>query len=305
MGETSIAWTDFTFNPWIGCTKVSTGALGGCEGCYAEAYDNRWGGGHWGPGAPRRRTAPGNWAKPYRWDRDASATGKRKVFCASLADVFDNEVDPEWRADLFDVIRSTPNLRWILLTKRIGNAADMLPKGWPDGFGHVGLMATVVTQEEADRDVPKLLATPAAWRGLSIEPQMEAIYLDGIRFATGDPRHRLDALTGQALLYGCGRNGHPDMTVRVEKPVTAKLDWIITGGESAQPGHPARSYDLAWPRALIAQCRRAGAACFVKQLGARPVILTSAMAKAHDRAGADPSEWPEDLRVQDFPEALR
>jgi protein gp37 len=151
MGENSaIAWTDHTFNPWIGCTKVSTGAKGACEACYAEAYDARWPGEHhWGPGVPRRRTSPDNWKKPLKWHRELAGNGaRRKVFCASLADVFDNEVDPAWRADLWTLIRATPGLRWIILTKRPGNIRPMLPADWGNGYPHVGLVASAVTQEE-------------------------------------------------------------------------------------------------------------------------------------------------------------
>src|SRR5688572_4428248 len=100
---TGIAWTDSTFNPWIGCTKVGPG----CDHCYAEALDkrHRWGGAtHWGAGVERMRTSPSNWAKPRAWNRKAVASGKPwRVFCASLADVFDNEVPHDWRADLFEL----------------------------------------------------------------------------------------------------------------------------------------------------------------------------------------------------------
>ncbi len=165
MGEqTEISWADATFNPWIGCTKVSPA----CDDCYAARDNERrgWVEG-WGAGVPRRRTK--TWGDPVRWDRKAAATGYRpRVFCASLADVFDNEVPDEWRADLWQLIRATQNLRWMLVTKRIGNAAKMLPADWP--MPHVGLISTIVTQEEWDRDWPKLARTPAAWRGISMEP---------------------------------------------------------------------------------------------------------------------------------------
>lgn len=109
MGEhTEIAWADATFNPWEGCQKVGPG----CDGCYAEARNARFHGTaiHWGPGAPRRRTSAANWRKPFTWSAQAERTGRRlRVFCASLADVFDNAVDPAWRADLFALIRATPS----------------------------------------------------------------------------------------------------------------------------------------------------------------------------------------------------
>jgi hypothetical protein len=92
------------------------------------------------------------------------------VFCASLADVFDNEVPQAWRDDLWALIRETPNLRWLLLTKRIGNAPKMLPPDWP--YPNAGLMSTIVTQEEWDRDYPKLAAIPAAFHFVSDEPTL-------------------------------------------------------------------------------------------------------------------------------------
>jgi protein gp37 len=170
MAEVSeISWTDATFNPWIGCTKISPA----CDRCYA-ARDNerrKWVDG-WGTGVPRRRTK--TWGDPLKWNRKAAETGYRpRVFCASLADVFDNEVDQAWRDDLWQLLRETPNLRWILLTKRIGNAAKMLPPDWP--FPNAGLMSTLENQEVWDRDYRKLIALPAAWHGVSAEPLLGPI----------------------------------------------------------------------------------------------------------------------------------
>ncbi len=173
--ETGISWADATFNPWIGCSKVGPA----CDHCYAERDNGRrgWVEG-WGHGVPRRRTK--TWGDPKRWDRKAAANGHRpRVFCASLADVLDNEVPDEWRTDLWQLIRETRNLRWMLVTKRIGNAARMLPSDWP--MPHVGLISTIVTQEEWDRDWPKLARTPAAWRGISMEPLLGPIEIgDGL-----------------------------------------------------------------------------------------------------------------------------
>ena len=181
--NSAIEWTDHTFNPWIGCTKVSPG----CDHCYAEArMDSRLHVVQWGAGQPRKRTSAANWKEPLRWQREAAdfrATyGRRqRVFCSSLADVFDNAVDPAWRADLFRLIEATPDLDWLLLTKRIGNAAQMmfLARG-----GHLPLLpnvwigATIVNQEEADRDIPKLLAVPARVRFLSMEPLLGPVDLE-------------------------------------------------------------------------------------------------------------------------------
>ncbi len=161
--------------------------------------DTRWGRVKWGPGQPRVRTSTAYWAQPLKWDRKAAASGKPlRVFCASLADVFDNEVPQEWRDDLWQLMRATPNLRWIVLTKRIGNAAKMLPADWPNGYDeHVGLMATLENQEVWDRDYPKLARLPAAWHGVSVEPMLGRIDI-------GD----------------------------------ARPDWIITGGESGPGFRP-------------------------------------------------------------------
>jgi protein gp37 len=170
MAETTgISWADATFNPWIGCARISPG----CDHCYAARDNERrgWVPG-WGAGVPRRRTK--TWGDPIKWNRQAALTGYRpRVFCASLADVFDNEVYPVWREDLWRLIAATPNLRWMLLTKRIGNAAKMLPPDWP--YENAGLMATMVSQEEFDRDWPKLKAVPATWRGISMEPLLGPI----------------------------------------------------------------------------------------------------------------------------------
>lgn len=222
MAEHSeISWTDATFNPWIGCTKVSPG----CDHCYA-ARDNerrKWVPG-WGAGVPRRRTK--TWGDPIKWNAKAALTGYRpRVFCASLADVFDNEVADEWRADLWQLMRETPNLRWMILTKRIGNALKMVPSDWP--LPHVGIMATMVSQEEYDRDRMKLYEVPAPWRGISAEP-----------------------LLGRMILDHANSRG--------------KLHWVITGGES---GPDRRPLDMNAVRYLRDQCRELGIAFHHKQNG--------------------------------------
>lgn len=175
--QSALSWTDATFNPWIGCTKISVGTLGACEHCYAARDNDRrkwvsaW-------GAERRRTK--TWGDPLKWNRKAAATGlSPRVFCASLADVFDNEVPQEWRDDLWALIRETPNLRWLLLTKRIGNAPDMLPRDWP--YPNAGIGATIVTQKEWDRDYPKLALLPAAFHFVSDEPTLADIDIGDAR----------------------------------------------------------------------------------------------------------------------------
>ncbi|MDR5815839.1 phage Gp37/Gp68 family protein [Caballeronia sp. LZ033] len=246
MSENSkIEWTDHTFNPWEGCQKVGPG----CDHCYAETRNARFAGGtavNWGPGAPRRRTSPANWRKPLQWNRDGTfyaLHGRRqRVFCASLADVFDNEVDLLWRRDLFRLIAETPNLDWLLLTKRIGNVPTMLRhigvEQLPD---NVWLGATVVNQAEADRDIPKLLAVPASVRFLSMEPLLGPVDL------------RLDWRNDIARWDDRGR----DLPLR-------RIDWVIVGGESgpgARPMHPD------WARSLRDQCAAADVPFLFKQWG--------------------------------------
>lgn len=258
MSENSkIEWTDHTFNPWEGCQKVGPG----CDHCYAETRNARFAGGtaiNWGPGAPRRRTSAANWRKPLQWNRDGTfyaIHGRRqRVFCASLADVFDNAVDPEWRADLFELIRATPNLDWLLLTKRIGNVGAMVSTipGWlPD---NVWLGATIVNQEEADRDIPKLLSVPARVRFLSMEPLLGPVDLTHIKLKDAQhPARGQRPVTFNALWGGFGGAGDP-----------ARLDWVIVGGESgpgARPMHPE------WARSLRDQCAAAGVPFLFKQWG--------------------------------------
>ena len=243
MGANSnIEWCDHTFNPWVGCTKISPA----CDHCYAESWAKRAGHGELWHGQ-RRRTSAANWRQPLKWDRDARLLPwRQRVFCASLSDVFDNSAQPEWRIELFGLIERTPSLDWLLLTKRIGNAAEMMGDATA-GAGlvripeNVWLGATVCDQEEADRDIPKLLATPAATRFLSIEPMLGPIDLHlGWNNDTG----RWDS------------RGRP-LPLR-------RIDWVICGGESgphARPMHPD------WVRSLRDQCAEAGVPFFFKQWG--------------------------------------
>lgn len=250
--NTKIEWAHHTFNPWEGCQKAGPG----CDNCYAETRNARFAGGqaiNWGPGSPRRRTSAANWNKPIRWNGEAERLGVRyRVFCASLADVFDNAVDPQWRVDLFRLIEVTPNLDWLLLTKRIGNARAMsqiamgaigcIHKPLPE---NVWLGATIVNQEEADRDIPKLLDVPARVRFLSMEPLLGPVNIE---------RH---------LLSTYDKASH-DSQMLPGLPCDDKLDWVIVGGESgpgARPMHPD------WARSLRDQCAAAGVPFLFKQWG--------------------------------------
>lgn len=252
----------------------------------------RWDGGktHWGAGVPRYRTSASNWSQPVAWNKKAAASGKPwRVFCASLADVFDNEVPTEWVTDLWGLINDTPNLEWLLVTKRIGNAWSRLPLYWLSEHGkwpsNVRLLITVCNQEEADRDIPKLLALPCK-NGLSIEPQLGPIDLRAVVMPDGD------SLGIGLFSHGEGRG----------------IEWVIVGGES---GSKARPFDLAWARSAVAQGKAAEVPVFVKQLGSSPcvrgndfgpiVVGAGSFRMFKDRAGADPAEWPADLRVRQFP----
>ena len=276
MGEqTAISWTDHTFNPWVGCTKVSPA----CDGCYAEAMMGEtgrykrvaWGAPGKGVGT-RSRTAPSNWRQPLKWNREAAAeiaawrsspiaraeTPKpsRFVFCASLADVFDNQVPEEWRRDLFDLIRATPHLTWLLLTKRPQNIVRLwwdisvtafraIGENWPAAVPwpcNAAIGCTVVTQEEADRDIPKLLAAKAvlepAFAFLSMEPLLGPV--------------DLWPMLGPHMHKGEDREG---------------VDWVITGGETDQGKHKARPTHPDWLRSIRDQCAAAGVPYHHKQNG--------------------------------------
>jgi protein gp37 len=255
MGEnSSISWCDNTWNPWVGCTKVSPA----CDHCYAETYGKRFGIG-WGPHAARRRTAESTWKHPLAWNRKAEREGSRlRVFCASLADVFDNQVDASWRADLFALIQATPHLDWLLLTKRPQNIAKMLPDDWGAGYPNVWLGTTVENQVEADRRIPHLLGVPAAKRFLSCEPLLGPVdllpWLPPVHHhPDNEPCPELDALVAVARAE-----------LRRRHPEAGALDWVITGGESgkdARPSHPD------WFRSLRDQCAAAGVAFHMKQWG--------------------------------------
>lgn len=337
MGQTTIEWTDFTFNPWHGCVRVSPG----CKNCYAEAFDRRTHGTarhldskgnvrepHWGADAPRRFFGDKHWNEPLKWDRDAAeAAGvRRRVFCASMADVFEDRPDlVEPRARLFSLIQETQALDWLLLTKRPENI-DRLLTPWilehiEGPLTNVWLGTTVEDQERADERIPHLLTVPAAVRFLSVEPLLGPVDLAG-------------RLGGSDYLG----DRHDDA------PGEAGIDWVIVGGES---GANARPCPVDAIRSVVDQCAAGGVPCFVKQLGTRvwvdfyadePLAEWSrerercvwdsdgmgkvggieAVCKWHprdgqpragavievalrSRKGADPAEWPEDLRVRQWP----
>lgn len=239
MTENSkIEWTDHTFNPWIGCTKVSDG----CKNCYAEQLmDKRYGKVEWGPQGTRLRTSAANWKLPFKWNRLAKGNKTRaRVFCASLADVFEDRPELEqWRMDLFQLIDLTPNLDWLLLTKRPENVLRMVRHDWiGSGFPlNVWLGTSVENQAAADERIPELLKIPARVRFLSMEPLLGPVDLN------------------QWLLSEHGRRAIGAMP---------GIHWVIVGGESgphARPMHPD------WARSIRDQCQAAGVPFFFKQWG--------------------------------------
>lgn len=219
MENSKIEWTHHTFNPWIGCTKVSPG----CLHCYAETLmDTRYGRVKWGKGQPRSRTAADNWRKPKQWNKAAEgATERPRVFCASLADWLDEEVPLQWRVDLINLIAVTPNLDWLLLSKRPeGWRARMeeciyfsaLAAAWIDGKApdNVWVGTSAEDQTRWDERIPLLMDIPARVRFVSAEPLVGRIHMGELR-----------------------------------------PDWLIVGGESG-PG--SRPMEREWVEILCDQC---------------------------------------------------
>jgi protein gp37 len=242
--KTEIAWCDSTFNPWIGCQKVSPG----CDNCYAETLmDKRYHRVEWGPHGERKRTSAGNWRNPLIWDRhhavfQAKHGRRQRVFCSSLADVFDNQVPNDWRADMWALIASTPNLDWLLLTKRPENIRKMLPGSyveqlvgrdlpWP--WPNVWLGVTAENQEMYDRRWPILRDIPAAVRFISYEPAIGPLRILG------------------------------------EDQYSKMPDWLICGGESG-PGY--RDMPSQWANDIGWICKANGIPFFMKQMaGKKPI----------------------------------
>jgi protein gp37 len=305
--ETKIAWTDHTFNPWMGCTKVNAA----CKNCYAEELmDHRYRKVKWGPNGTRVRTVASNWAQPVKWNKQARADGvRRRVFCASLADVFEDrpELHP-WRQDLFELIERCKGLDWQLLTKRpenvnrmISAATGRLPEAWFADCKHVWIGASAGDQKSLDEVLPHLRSIRSSIRYLSCEPLLEKL----------DFRQHWVREFDQTP-YG----GVFDDRATLLEFVDGRVDWVIVGGES---GDGARPCALDWIRTIVEQCRGARVPVFVKQLGKKPVVLDVGAGDEftpdapgyvqvgyrgkplRDSKGGDIEEFPEDLRVREFP----
>lgn len=381
--DSKIEWTTHTFNPWRGCSKVSPG----CAGCYAETMSGRNPKtlGVWGPNGTRVVAAEAQWKLPLKWDREAKLAAelweaiggdtsrpgtmehkgascwwhRPRVFCASLADVFEDWQGPmvnadglplmKWhmamdstrwfdagnetfqltpdqcvavamsdvRARLFRLIDATPNLDWLLLTKRPENVARMMP--WarrgetrmePAQRKNIWLGTSVENQQAAEERIPHLLKVPAAVRFLSVEPLLGPVDLTRVdsklQWPGRSETSKLNALYGYS---SSRRNRFVHNGIVEEKgdiafvdTEGASVDWVIVGGESG-PGPGARLCRIEWIRDLVQQCKAAGVPVFVKQLGAFVDGLASGLRLTHlrDRKGGDMAEWPADLRVREMP----
>lgn len=228
MGKDSkIEWTDHTFNAWWGCTKVSDG----CKHCYAEAMANRWG--DWfGPGKERRTFGDKHWAEPLKWNKSAAKAGKRqRVFCSSMADVFEDGAPDDERLKLWDLIAETPNLEWLLLTKRPENWPLMLPETAPNKFTNIRLGVTIEHMAAMNARGPIVdWAGAMGWPTfVSYEPALGAI--------------------DWGLLLSPGN-----------------VHWVVAGGES---GPSARQPNPDWLRLCRDACARLGVPFLFKQWGGR------------------------------------
>lgn len=261
--DTKISWTDSSFNPWIGCCPVSEG----CQFCYAERDSKRYGRDFRGK---RTRTSEAYWRGPVKWNAQALDAGTRlRVFVGSWCDVLEdrheNRQDLEAiREDLWNLICETPRLDWLLLTKRAHRLTSIPPLVRERPNLHLGI--TAENQKRLDERLPLLvLAESAGFKFVSVEPQIGPVNLSS--------------------------------------NLCDKIDWLITGGES---GPSARPYDLGWARLLRAECDERGIYYFVKQVGRRPIVRDLAgevcpVTAIHHHSGADPAEWPEDIRIREFP----
>lgn len=303
MKNSKVEWTDHTFNAWEGCTKVSPG----CAHCYAEARNNRYHAGrNWGPEAPRLLRSDAYWREPLNWNRkpwicegcgrsddktfDHSCTGNKedachtsnvkwhraRVFCSSLSDWLDEEGPIEQFVKLLELIHTTQNLDWLLLSKRpqnfesrLFNARDKCVYGarpmvtdWMDGNAptNVWIGTTVEDQQRADERIPELLKIPAKVRFLSCEPLLGLVRLQ-LRQVTHQ-RECECAGTGFVGDNGPGIRGNSEYhPCEMPQP---KIHWVICGGES---GQKARPMDPGWARSLRDQCQAAGVPFFFKQWG--------------------------------------
>lgn len=287
--KTSIAWCHHTFNPWRGCDEVSPG----CAFCYARTMAKRFPKIHgtWGVNGRRVVASEAMWRQPFKWNAEAAKEGVRKrVFCASMADVFEilSDEHPDVRrtgaarTELRRLMSLTPNLDWLVLTKRPENVVPCFgERPWPR---NAWLGVSVENQEAADKRIPILLELksrydiPVAF--LSVEPMLAPvdIFCDTIEMEASVEdafRHAKDCKS--LCDYGCGGT------------TTGRIDWVICGGES---GTHARPMKIEWALDLKNQCKEAGITFFMKQLS---------QTGEWKRTYKDFSTFPEALRVREMP----
>jgi len=277
--KTAIQWADYTWNPWQGCTHVSPG----CENCYMFEEKKRYG------QKPEIvvRSKDNTFQKPLKRNRqkEYKIESGARVFTCSWSDWFHPLAD-KWRQEAWEIIKQRPDVLFIILTKRTHRMADCLPGDWGDGYPNVVLGVSVENQAMLPR-VEKLLRTPAAIRAVSYEPALEMVDFSGHM-----PGQRIDHAQSEID----ARRG----IKRIAAPTYWEhhgIDWLIIGGES---GNGARAFDIEWARKNVIQCREAGVACFVKQLGAVPMDGHTYL-KLESEKGGDWNEWPDDLKVREFP----
>ena len=252
MGEhTSIEWCSHTFNPWIGCAAVSPG----CDNCYAETLAHRRGWHDWQNSTPRKTMSDDYWRQPLRWNRRAEAARVReRVFCASLADVFDPQAPHEERHRLWRLVAETPHLDWLILTKRPNLAERFLPRGFDaERWPNVWLGFSAEDQEHFDLRWPYVAELDAAVRFVSYEPMLGPL----------------------SLLKWAG---------------SQLPDWLIWGGESGPGARPCKA---DWARLIVAECVLFNVAVFGKQWGSysnNPLIVEDRLSYSEVASHLDPPE---------------
>lgn len=298
MSQTSIEWTDYTFNPWWGCTKVSAG----CKNCYAEKIAHRYTGPKWGDQEPRREASAVTWNLPHVWNSKAEKAQRTfNVFCGSMCDVFEMNPDPtvtSGQYELFKLIHQTPFLNWQLLTKRPESILELMPGGIQNPLlvqsignwyrnppRNVWYGTSVEDEATARRRLPYLLNVPAHLRFVSVEPLLESVSLSKWFACPICPMRFRE----NGLGMGCPAC---DFTGKA-------IHWVIIGGESG-PG--CRPCNLQHIRDLVGECLAYEIPVFVKQLGAKPIdveygICGSKFAQLdyqmQDAKGGNAAEWGE------------
>jgi protein gp37 len=241
--ETTISWTDHTFNPWQGCTEVSPG----CDNCYARVLDSRWGGpSHWGKGVPRQTRGDDYWKQPVKWNAVAARADRREtVFCASMADVMDDEAPEGQRERLWELIDQTPNLVWQLLTKRPTRYTQYLPT---EGFKHGNVWLGTSAENQHFYEI--------RWPVLRIV----ARDFDLLSFVSYEP-----ALGPLRILDLWRRDG-------------GSPEWLICGGES---GDGRRPMSQEWAEDVASDCEITGTKFWMKQMSARTPNAGAKLIPAH------------------------